>query len=146
MKCPKCYGKINKITKKCEECGFNVSVLIKGENKPVKEYKKQGRHDEIVNTKSMPVDLTKKKMLLWCIFLGFFGAHNYVVGKTARAVVQTVLASLFVVYVLFNEILVHYFIVVGPVIGAICFLWFLFDLTSIIFNFFSYPVVMRSDK
>lgn len=81
MLCPKCYGKVDKKAQRCTYCGFNMSLLDNASNKEAKKIKKTIYKDDILFMKGIPADVSKKKLLLFSIFLGLFGVHDFYVGK-----------------------------------------------------------------
>lgn len=106
MICPKCYGKIDKVSNRCKSCGFNLRQLNGATHKDVKRAKKEGFGEDVLYTSILPEDIKKKKLLLLCIFLGFFGGHSYYAGKWIKGLYSTivmtgliVLVSLHVAYI-----------------------------------------------
>jgi TM2 domain-containing membrane protein YozV len=81
MLCPKCYGKIDKEKNRCDYCGFNLNELNNASNKEAKKALKGIYKDDVIYTSKLPADVSKKKLLLYAIFLGMFGAHHFYVGK-----------------------------------------------------------------
>ena len=81
MRCPKCYGKIVKEQTRCGTCGFNLALLEEGSNKEAKKALKGIYKDDVMFTTKIPLDVKKKKLLLFAIFLGLFGVHDFYVGK-----------------------------------------------------------------
>ena len=81
MLCPKCYGKIDKNTNSCKQCGFKMQVMDGASNKEAKKIKRTIYKDDIMYTTDVPFDVSKKKLLLFAIFLGMFGVHDFYVGK-----------------------------------------------------------------
>lgn len=98
MNCPKCYGKIDKVSNRCKSCGFNMRELNGATHKDVKRAKKEGFGDDVLYTTTLPVDMSKKKLLLLCIFLGFFGAHSYYAGKLFKGLYSTIVVSALIVF------------------------------------------------
>lgn len=90
MHCPKCYGAIDKRTKRCKECGFNINSIKGATHKEVRQARKDGFGEDVIYTSDLPSDIKKKKLLLLCIFLGLFGGHSYYSGKIFRAIYSTV--------------------------------------------------------
>ena len=81
MLCPKCYGKIDKKQQRCQYCGFYMNQLDDASNKLAKQIKKTIYKDDILYSTRIPYDVSKKKLLLFAIFLGLFGVHDFYVGK-----------------------------------------------------------------
>ena len=97
MRCPNCYGKIDKISNVCTKCGFKTKELNNASNKQAKEMKRQGDGDLCIETYVLPADVSKKKLLLFSIFLGLFGAHYFYVGKMLRGFINLVFSVFYTV-------------------------------------------------
>ena len=50
---------------------------------------------EIVLTNNLPSDVSRVKLVLFSLFLGMFGAHNFYVGRYFKAILQCVLGVAF---------------------------------------------------
>ena len=81
MLCPKCYGKINKGQTRCQYCGFDTKIINGASNKQAKKIKHTIYKDDILYTTQIPADVSKKKLMMFSIFLGLLGVHNFYVGK-----------------------------------------------------------------
>ncbi len=77
MRCPKCYGSVDKESKVCLKCGFDTKKLADSSNKRAKELLRSGDGDLVLQSRVLPKDLNKKKLLLFCGFLGLFGGHYF---------------------------------------------------------------------
>lgn len=97
MTCPKCYGKIDKLTHRCKECGFNISSFNGATHKAVYRARKEGFGDDVLYTTTLPEDIHKKKLLLLCIFLGLFGGHNYYSGHLIKAIYSNLVSVCLIV-------------------------------------------------
>ena len=64
-----------------------------------------GKGDETVKAKQFPKDVSKKKFLLLCGFLGFWGAHNFYVGRYVKAVIALILGLITIVLVATSSII-----------------------------------------
>jgi len=90
MLCPKCYGRVNKNTQRCEYCGMRMSEMEGATNTDAKLALKGIYKDDVLMTRNLPKDVSKKKLLLLSILLGLFGVHNFYVGRKARGAYQLV--------------------------------------------------------
>ena len=90
MLCPKCYGRVNKNTQRCDFCGMRMKEIDGATNKEAKVALKGIYKDDVLMTKNLPQDVNKKKLLLLSIFFGIFGVHNFYVGRKWRAIYQLV--------------------------------------------------------
>ena len=90
MQCPKCDGRIDKVAKKCKSCGFNMKELNGATHGDVKRARKEGFGADVLYVSELPPDISKKKLTLFCIFLGLVGGHCYYAGKIIRAIFSTV--------------------------------------------------------
>ena len=94
MLCPKCYAKIKKDKKRCDNCGFNLNELNGASNKQAKKAMKSIYRDDVLFTSQLPEDVSKKKLLLFSIFLGLFGAHHFYVGRIWRGMVNVLCVAI----------------------------------------------------
>lgn len=81
MLCPKCYGKVNKYTNRCDFCGFDLKTMQGATNSEAKKALRGIYKDDVLYTNVIPQDVSKKKLLLFSIFLGLFGVHNFYIGR-----------------------------------------------------------------
>ena len=96
--------------------------------------------------KDFPSDVKRWQLVLWCLFLGPFGAHCLVVGRYYRGAYMLVigLASLIlssIGYSQFYETFMSYFFIF-PALMAI---FWMVDLFNICFGFFKVPVALPLD-
>lgn len=154
MNCPKCYGKIDKVSNRCKSCGFNMRELNGATHKDVKRAKKEGFGDDVLYTTTLPADISKKKLLLLCIFLGLFGGHSYYTGKWIKGLFSTIVTVGTIVFSALNIAFVDIQNLMG-IAGAYLFsgfdllmgvnlIMFLIDLVSIIRN--KYKVSVYKDE
>ena len=62
MYCPRCYGKVNKATQRCEYCGMRMKELKGATNAEAKVALKTIYKDDVMMTKVLPSDLKKSKI------------------------------------------------------------------------------------
>ena len=98
MHCPKCYGGVDKRKQICKHCGFKLKSMEGATHKAVKQAKKDGFGMDVLYTDKLPEDVSKKKLLLLCIFLGLFGGHSFYAGKVFKAIYSLVVAVLMFTY------------------------------------------------
>ena len=151
MLCPKCYTKINKDKNRCDYCGFNINDLKDASNKKAKKALHSPFKDDVLFTSQLPNDVSKKKLMLFSIFLGLFGVHNFYVGKIWQGLYNVVVTSL--VAVLGAIIIALKIITNTPLYIAFQFLlvfqginviWVIVDIFNIIFNRYKVPVYKES--
>lgn len=107
-RCYRCGTKNNYNQTRCTECGLIFSRVENGSNKIAKGLLMAGKKDEVVLAKMFPKDVSKKKFLLLCGFLGIFGAHNFYVGRYKKAIYMLVCGILAVLCVAIGHILPFY--------------------------------------
>ena len=145
MWCPKCYGGMNRKSGMCLHCGFRFSDLEGATNEKARIAKKEGKKEDVVYTDRLPEDVKKKTLLLYSIFLGLFGAHNYYVGKFKKAIFMT---TIFVIHSLFATLysyklggsFISYFYTTVAVIQGVSIIMWVLDVIYIIINRFKVPV------
>jgi len=146
MLCPKCYGKVDKNTNRCNRCGFNLNDLKNASNLKAKEKFRSKDADLVIYSKVLPKDVSKKKLLLFSGLLGLFGAHYFYIGRFWRGLfnlISTIFNSVFFVFYMLNYTgneVFKYFEYFSGLLFAIVFLLSAFDFINIIFNKFKVPV------
>lgn len=147
--CPRCGLKMLKEIEVCPDCGLVFSRLQIASNKDAKRKKLRGDRDFIINTPSLPNDVSFIKLLLLCIFLGPMGAHNFYVGRYLKGSILLVDFILLVLMVIFNNELLQWggeelVGTVSTICGLVLLMWF-WDLLQIITKKFKVPVAIDID-
>lgn len=158
MRCPTCGAKFPKNANICLHCGTQLSQIQKASNKAVVKARKEYQPELVVYSSVFPNDLSYKKTLLLCIFLGLFGAHRYYTKQTLSAVIMTVLWSLMLFFSTIMGLQMGGFINVGDIgitsnvlssvfgvvsfAGACVIIKWGFDLFRLIFKGYKVPVVL----
>jgi len=143
-KCPRCGIKNDYSMHRCSECGLIFSRVSNGSNKLAKQLLLAGKKNEVVFAPAFPKDVSKKKFLLLSGFLGFFGAHNFYVGRYVKAVYQLVFGLISVVLtaiggsIPFLDRLMSF---VSVFIGVSALMW-MFDFVDGCFNRYKIPVAV----
>ena len=164
-KCPYCKTKNRLSSRYCEACHLDFYQLDRCTNTEAKKMLKHRRfgetfEGEIVSTSNLPSDVSYPKLLMYTIFLGLFGGHNFYVGRYFKAIMQCILGVIFIglgiavsvlldsaaiwvnffggVYSLTN-VLFFFALVVGiyPAVS-----W-LFDLVAVIFKKYEVPIALE---
>lgn len=107
-KCPRCGTKNNYNETRCLHCGLVFARVENGSNKIAKGLLHSGKKDEVVFARMFTKDVSKKKFLLLCGFLGIFGAHNFYVGRFKKAVYMLVCGLLSVICVAVGHLIPFY--------------------------------------
>lgn len=154
MNCPKCYGKIDKVSNRCKSCGFNMRELNGATHKDVKRARKEGFGDDVLYTSILPADISKKKLLLFCIFLGLFGGHSYYAGKLYKGLYSTIVTVGLLIFSTLHILCVDIKNIMGMpgawilsslyLLMGINLIMFVFDLVAIISN--KYKVSVYKDE
>lgn len=83
MRCPVCGAKL--VAKQiCPYCKITDDQITGASNKKVKEYRKTGNSDLICKTTVVPSDVSRLKLILYTIFLGWCGVNHYYVSRNIR--------------------------------------------------------------
>ncbi len=90
MRCPNCGAKFPKNANICIHCGTEMAQLETASNQAVTKARKEYQPELVVYSSIFPSDLSYKKTLLLCIFLGFFGAHRYYTKQKLSAILMTI--------------------------------------------------------
>lgn len=148
--CPKCYGKIQKESGRCTKCGFSIYDLKNATNKSAKEQIRSGNGDLVLYSTELPNDISKKKLLYYCGFLGIFGAHYFYCGRNFRGMTNLVI-SIFAIIILifsffsFTSSLFQIFEYLFGVAFAVILILTSMDFTNIIFKKFKVPVYLDEE-
>lgn len=143
-RCPRCDTKNNFSAIRCCDCGLIFSRVEEGSNKLAKGLILAGKKEHTVKARMFPKDVSKKKFLLLCGFLGLFGAHNFYVGRYFKAVFALVFGMMAVIltaigYLLpFLDTLMSF---VSIPIGIDTLLW-MWDFVDGCFNKYRIPVAV----
>ncbi len=143
-RCPRCETKNEYTSYRCMQCGLIFSRAENGSNKLAKNLILAGNGDKTVKIRSFPKDVSKKKFLLLCGFLGIFGAHNFYVGRYKKAFFMLICGILAVLCVAVGSILPFYdtlmsFISIPIGFDAIFWMW---DFIDGMFNHYKIPVAV----
>ena len=148
MWCPKCYGKLDKKQGVCFHCGFKMKNFEGATNSDVKIARANGKKEDILYTNILPPDVSRRKLLLYSIFLGLIGGHNYYVGRFGKAIFATIAFCLAVLFTILQKAniatgFVNYFDTFVFLLQGIAVLIWLYDLICIIFKKYKVPVYKK---
>ncbi len=79
--CPRCKTKERFGNPKCRNCGLVFDRLKNVTNKAGKKALKNKEYNKVLYMGKLPRDVSKIKLLILCIFLGWTGAHYCKVGR-----------------------------------------------------------------
>ena len=151
MLCPKCYGKVDKKQQRCQYCGFYMNELNDASNKQAKKAMKSIYKDDVLYSTKIPYDVSKKKLLLFAIFLGLFGVHQFYVGKLwyglfmciSMSVTLILAITLMIMNTIFDNVVqrIFEFWLIFQGLNIIFWIW---DILRITFERFKIPVYKDS--
>ncbi len=152
--CPHCYSKMDRMSGVCTKCGFREDSLNGATNTLAKNAKKLFREDEVVKTKKLPPDVSRKKLLLLTIFTGFVGGHLYYVGRYTKAIIYSVMftVSLFLflfcmeVTALTHGAFVSLVVKMGLISSGVYIIDLFMDIARVVFKRFKVPVLAPENK
>lgn len=146
MRCPKCYSGVDKLTRICKRCGFKIDDLKQATNTKAKKNFRSGDGDLVLYTTTLPQDLSKKSLLLYCGLLGFLGAHYFYMGKIVRGLINLVFSLYGIIFSLFYALnftggeVFKYFQYFAGIFFALIIILTVIDFVKICFNKFKVPV------
>lgn len=143
-RCPRCGTKNDYTQQRCTECGLIFSRVENGSNQLAKDLIMTGQKDMVIKAPMFPKDVSKKKFMFLCGFLGFFGAHNFYVGRFIKAIYQLVVGVFSVLATMLSGISPFFdnattFLFVFVAVDA--FMW-IFDLIDGALNKYRIPVAV----
>ena len=148
QKCPRCGTKHLEQDVRCTGCGLIFERLKLATNRDAKLAIKEGNGKDVVYIKDTPSDLKRSKLILYTIFLGFFGAHCFYVGRYKKAFLMLVfgLISAIACYLSINSITpVEISTLLMLITGIQAFMW-LFDIVDVCIFRFKIPVYINNKK
>lgn len=145
-RCPRCDTKNRYTDYRCCECGLIFSRVENGSNKIAKGLILAGKKDETVKAKGFPKDVSKKKFLMLCGFLGLWGAHNFYVGRYKKAIFQLICGLVAIVMVVAGNLIANLDTVMSFISIPIGFdgVFWLWDFVDGMFNRYKIPVAVDS--
>ncbi|MGN0961445.1 MAG: hypothetical protein ACI4PF_04530 [Christensenellales bacterium] len=156
MRCPVCGAKL--VAKQvCPYCKITDEQILSASNKKVKEYRKTGNKDLICYTNVIPSDLSRLKIILYTIFLGWLGINHLYVSRPVRGIYSIIstagsfgmliVGSLVTSYSDAGLIIYNIFYNVFFYMMAINVILWIIDIFASIFKTFKVPVVLpRKEK
>ena len=155
-KCPRCNTKVALNEARCAGCGLIFERLNKVTNRAGKLALKRKEYNKVIYVKKLPPDVNKVKLLLFAIFLGFFGVQYAKVGRNKMFCFSIISFVLLFIYTLLNFLpFIPKWIFTDKYIGLILIFmtfpsafavifWFA-SIFQIIFNRFKVPVSIDED-
>lgn len=162
MRCPKCGARIPRESPICFKCGTKMTSVREASFTAVKEARKTYQPEKIVMSSFFPKDLSYKKTLLMCIFLGYFGGHQFYTQKYPQGIAYLVGSLFFLLCLIIPGAIVGFDIeftiaiqtiystqatyalfVIACMVGATILVLWLKDLFNIICKRFKVPVVLK---
>ena len=142
FKCPRCNEKNIASQKRCGACGFVFDRLNYCSNKSAKKEVIKFHKSNYFMTREWPYDVSKKKALLLCGFLGIFGAHNFYLGRFFKAslVLFGLISAIVMLLLPYGSMaynIVSYF---GTIPGATVLIFWVLDFINIFLERYKIPV------
>ncbi len=149
-RCPRCEFKVPSEMAVCPRCQLNYQKFEKATNNEAKLAFQLGESERVLYRKGCPSDVSKVKLLLITIFLGFLGGHYYYVGRTKMGIFFSIFAFVGIVNGLLTFFLkstptgdlYQIFYVLVLVWGVVIMLWIV-DIAKVCFNRFKIPVSLE---
>ena len=132
----------------CPYCKVTGDQVQYGSNIEAKKLLRQGIDDEVYLSSTMPYDINRTKLLLYAIFLGWLGFHNYLVGRFKRGIYFNISLGIFLICCLFFEInerqwgiqMLEYSLQIVSVFSGLFFVIWFADIIAICLRKFKTPV------
>lgn len=143
-KCPRCGMKCVMTEPTCPDCGLVFAKLANCSNKMGKRKYVQRKKDEYLMSDLWTPDVKRWKAVVWCVFLGAFGAHNFYLGRYLKAsfsLVFSLITLIFAgmtVYPSFYDTFIQFF----AIPAAFPFIFWIFDFFSICLGKYKIPIAI----
>lgn len=155
MRCPICGAKL--VAKQiCPYCKITDDQITSASNKKVKKYRKTGNKDLICYTNVIPNDLSRLKIILYTIFLGWFGINHLYVSRPIRGI-YSIISTIGSFLMIILALLIQSYSKAGLIIYQIFYNIFFYmmainvilwacDIIAVIFKSFKVPVVLAKKE
>lgn len=151
MRCPICGAKM--VQKQiCPYCKVTDTEVLEASNKKVKETRKAGNKDLIHTTTMIPKDVSRLKLIMFTIFLGFVGVNHFYVNRPVRGTFACISTfgslAIFIIYLAvdltgkFGEGLFALVYQILFYCMALNMVFWILDIFGVLFKTFKIPVVM----
>ena len=141
--CPRCGNKCLLNQDKCEECNLIFSRMQFASNKAAKKKIKKFDKDFVIYTNQYPSDVSRIKLVLYCIFFGIMGGHYYYVGKYIKGGLMSASFIYLIFCTIFNaQILENFSEYAFVPIGIAAFAWIV-SLVLVLTKKFKVPVIVE---
>lgn len=151
MKCPICGAKM--IGKQlCQYCKITDDQIINASNRKVKEYRKSYKSDQVYYTNVIPKDISRLKLILYTIFLGFLGIHHFYVLRPVRgwfSMVTSVGSFLMILLSLTGVTKISIISIIFDILFlgfTINIIMWVLDIFSVLFKSYKVPIVLADKK
>lgn len=155
MRCPVCGAKLYQ-KQICPYCKITDQQILGASNKKVKECRKNGDKDLICFTTVVPPDVSRVKLVLFTIFLGWLGVNHYYIKRNIRgsfSLVSFVASVVLFVLTLTTKLAIGTFAFSFGLLYDIAFVMMAFnlvmwitDMIAVIFRGFKIPVVLAEKE
>ena len=131
----------------CPSCQLNFNKFNSATNAEAKTAMRAGEKDKVLLRTGFPSDVSKTKLLILTIFLGFMGAHYYYVGRNKMGLFFSIFSGFGIIDAIITALLdatpsgdlYQIFTLCVLVWGVVMFIWII-DIAKICVNKFKIPV------
>lgn len=131
----------------CPTCQLNYDKFNNATNSEAKVAIHMDERERVLYRRGCPSDVSKVKLLLLTIFLGFTGAHHYYVGRTGKGIFYSIFFVIGVVNAILTTVLQstphgelwEIFTLLVLIWGVVILMW-LIDIADVILNRYKIPV------
>lgn len=149
-RCPRCGKKVLSEVGVCPQCKLNYAKFFSATNKEAKIALKRGEKESVIYRKGIPSDVSKLKLLLLTVFLGFCGGHLYYIGRKNLGIFYSVFFCVGLAYAIisaytkfnWNSEVGQFLYILVLVWGVVLIMWIV-DIVKVCFNRFKIPVSLK---
>lgn len=146
-RCPRCNTKMPNEMLICPSCQLNFNKFNGATNAEAKAAMRKGEKHNVLMRKGLPSDVSKIKLLLITIFLGFTGAHYYYVGRNKMGLFFSIFCGVGLINSIITALiettpsgdLYQIFSLLTLVWGMVGIIWIV-DIAKVCLNKFKVPV------
>lgn len=151
-RCPRCKEKLPQTSAVCPNCSLNFKKFATATNREAKNAISAGEYERVLNLKGIPMDVSKKDLILAVFLGGLFGYHLFFVGRFK----QGLFYSISIVFVVCINILINLFATLpiwfstlyslSSLLLLLVLVFWITDIFNILFSNFKIPVSRPYDE
>lgn len=149
-RCPRCDRKVPLYQPKCQRCGLIFERLSKATNDAAKKALRKKEYNKVIYDKVLPRDMRKWRFFFIALFTGWFGGHQYYIGKTGKGIASTItflmlFSTVFMPVEWWSDYYLNALLWVMILPQAFTIIFWIIGIFAIMFNRYKVPIAIDED-